>query len=119
MPGTGAAPQDPTRQTDVCVIDRIQRRTVELRAVASGIPGQADGGQAAEAIAPAPVPAVSAVPSRTDASADSIYPYGPASPPERRAAGRCASASWMAGPSSTTLTTAPTNRRSFASSRSG
>ena len=74
VPGTGAAPQDPTRQTDVCVIDRIQRRTVELRAVASGIPGQADGGQAAEAIAPAPVPAASAASSQTDSSADSIYP---------------------------------------------
>ena len=74
VPGTGGAPQDPTRQTDVCVIDRIQRRTVELRAVASGIPGQADGGQAAAAIALAPVPVASAASSQTDSSADSIYP---------------------------------------------
>ena len=86
VPGTGAAPQDPTRQTDVCVIDRIQRRTVELRAVASGIPGQADGDQAAEAIALAPVPVASAASSQTDSFRELDLPYGPASPPEWRLA---------------------------------
>ena len=71
VPGAGAAPQDPTRQTDACVIDRIQRRTVELRA-ASGIPGQADGGQAAEATAAAPVRPVAST--QAESSGGSIYP---------------------------------------------
>ena len=72
VPGAGAASQDPTRQTDACVIDRIQRRTVELRAAASGIPRQADGGQAAEATAAAPVPPAAS--SQAELSGGSIYP---------------------------------------------
>ena len=86
VPGAGAAPQDPTRQTDVCVVDRIQRRTVELRAVAFRHSGAgrwwSSGGGYRPGASPRCVRGV--VANRFVRGLD--LPNGPASPPERRPA---------------------------------